>query len=70
MKGLERGEPLSTFAKPPEPREQVTADDFMVALDNFLMAVPATSVAPYQAKERARDELYRCVEAIFARLDG
>ena len=60
MKGFERGEPLSTFAKPPEPREQVTADDFMFALDAYLD----------DANEKARAELRECVQAIFARLDG
>ena len=60
MKGFERGEPLSTFAKPPEPREQVTADDFMFALGKFTDEDTAET----------RREMRRCVEAIFARLDG
>ena len=57
---MKRGEPLSTFAKPPEPREQVTADDFMSALDAYLD----------DSNEKTRAELRQCVEAIFSRLDG
>lgn len=65
MKGFGRGEPLSTFGKPPDSSQPLDAERFMELLHNYVCSFTGDTF-----DRKARLELAGAVEEIFRRLGG